>query len=562
MTLQNMTECLLTVALVCLALVSASTVWAQDQATIDLEKRGRAALEVGNYPAAAELFSAGSSRAADPETKARLDFRQAVTLQQMVSKSELDNPDEQLRQAARLYQSYLAVHPESAAAANNLAKIYEQMGDELLKSPNPDRARRPFSMAARNYQKAVSAADSRQGLYLKNYAELLEKTGEWGRAKEIYAQLVQDHPLSPALLQSMAKSYSSQGLGELAELTWKLLDAGYIRKAVEISMDAIRNSRDESNESRVELLTVVCAGLAEGTDDYRRFLDSETGLHLLGLTVDRLLGEGADKVIRLYQAQEFDPSEYQWWARRGSPRGDPDRGLWPADGFRALIRSLGSRAKRSGDLPLAERYFRLAANLQEWETDPVAVRALVQMYAEQNAYGRIDRVLEDYQVRLFEGKGSAYRESSVEKIFQYHQTLGELYALIERWGSSSRVDSAIFQLEHARDKSIMLEENTSKALPDKYQFTPQMVDSLSSGYVKTGQTGKATKLRIDQAERYQKAGNTKAKQRVLAPVKAAEVPSSLQPRYQQLRVSPETLTPARTMELQRASIRQKEDSGN
>ncbi len=231
------------------------------------------------------------------------------------------------------------------------------------------------------------------------------------------------------------------------------------------------------------------------------------------------------------------------------------------DSFRALVRSLGSRAKQSGDLGLAEQFFRLAANLREWETDPVAVRALVQMYAEQNAYGRIDGVLEDYQVRLFEGKGGAYRESRVEKIFQYHQTLGELYALIERWGSSSRVDSAIFQLEHAREKSIMLGETTGKALPEKYQFTPQMVDSLSSGYVKTGQVGRATELRIDQAERYQKAGDIKATQRVLSPVNAVEVPSSLQLRYQNLNANPEIRAPVRGLDLQRAQIEQKEDSG-
>ncbi len=561
MTLRNMMGIFLTLAIGCWALGSARTGSAQDQVAADLEKRGRMALETGNYPAALELFSEGSSRAADPETKARLDFRQAVALQQMVSNSETDNPEEQLRQAARLYQSYLTVHPESAAAANNLAKIYEQMGDEVLQSPKPERARRYFKSAAKNYQKAVAAADSRAGLYLKNYAELLEKAGEWKRAKEMYARLVQDHPLSPALLQSITDSYARHGLGELAEFTWNLLDAGYVRQSVDISINAIRNSRNESDEGRIELLTVVCAGLAEGTDDYRGFLESGTGVQMQALVQDRFLGEGAAEVVRLYQAQRFDRSEYQWWGQRGLPRKDPARGLWPADGFRALIRSLGSRAKRMGKLHLAEQYFRLAADLQEREIDPVAVRALVQMYAEENAYKRIDRLLSEYKVRLFKGKGAAYRESRVERIFQYHQTLGELYALIERWGDSSKVDSAIFQLEHAREKSIMLENNSSKALPEKYQFTPQMVDILSSGYEKTGQTGKGTELRIDQAERYQKAGDTKATQRVLAPVKAVEVPSSLQSRYQNLRVSPEIRKPVRNLDLQRAAVKEKEGSG-
>ena len=107
----------------------------------------------------------------------------------------------------------------------------------------------------------------------------------------------------------------------------------------------------------------------------------------------------------------------------------------------------------------------------------------------------------------------------------------------------------------------MLDDSTSKALPEKYQFTPQMVDSLAIGYSKTGQVSRVTELRIDQAERYQKAGNTKATRRVLAPVKAVEVPSSLQTRYQKLNVNPEIRAPVRNLELQRATIKQKEDSG-
>lgn len=561
MSFDNLTRLLFTVSLCFGALACAGNSMAQGQVAADLEKRGRAALEAENFQAAAELFSEASAQATDRETRARLNFRQAVTLQQMASKSELDNPQIQLKQAARLYQAYLKVHPESTAASNNLARVLEQMGDNARNDSDEERASRYYAMAARSYQKAISAGDARQGFYLKNYSELLDKSGKWPETKEVYAQLVKDHPVSRSLAQSMARAYSRNEPGELPELGWNLLDAGYLRLAVDMSLDAIRNSRDVADKSREELLSVVCAGLAQGSDDYRQFLESEAGRQVLGLTVDDFLGQGATEIVDLYQGRDFDRSSYQWWAQRGSPRGDPDRGLWPVDSFRALIRSLGSRAKRSGEPGLADRYFRLAANLREWETDPVAVRALVQMYAEQNAYERIDQVLQDYQVQLFQGKGNAYRESSVEKIFQYHQTLGELYALIERWGDSSRVDSAIFQLEHAREKSIMLEENTSRTLPEKYQFTPHMVDALSSAYVKTGQNTRATELRIDQAERYQKSGNIKAKQRVLTPVKETEVPPTLQTRYQKLRVNPEALAPARNLDLQRATIKTDKDSG-
>ena len=124
--------------------------------------------------------------------------------------------------------------------------------------------------------------------------------------------------------------------------------------------------------------------------------------------------------------------------------------------------------------------------------------------------------------------------SHVEKIFQYHQTLGELYTLIERWGDSNKVDSAIFQLEHARSTSMMLADKPHGTSPQTYRFTPQMVDQLSKGYEKTGQVNKVFELRIDQAEIYKKAGDTKDATRVLSPIQKVEIPSTLPSQYRSL----------------------------
>ncbi|MEN8180054.1 MAG: hypothetical protein ABFS39_15740, partial [Pseudomonadota bacterium] len=496
---RNMTGFFLTAVMACWTLGFVTNAWAQDPAAIDLEKRGRAALESGSYPDALKYFSEGSSRASDPNLKARLHFRQAVTLQQMAGNPEFGDPKNQLRRAARMYHVYLKTNPDSAAAANNLAKIYEQFGNEFVEAANPEQARRHFIRAEENYKKAVKTTGARQGMYLKNYADFLEGAGNWERAKIIYAQIIAEHPLSPALQQSMADSYGKRGLDDLAEYLWNLLDAGYVRQSTDFALDAIQKSSNQNDKSRIELLTIVCASLAEQTEDRRSLLESETGGQISALAKDKFLAEGAAEIIRLHQGRELNPGQYRWWAERKFQHEDPAIGLWPVDGFRALIRSLGSRSKRSGDPRLAEAYFRLAADLQEWEIDPMAVRALVQMHAEANSFKKIDEALSQYQIRLFEGKGQAYRESQVGKIFQYHQTLGELYALIERWGDSGRVDSAIFQLEHAREKSMVLQNRSSKALPEKYQFTPPMVDILATGYKNTGKAVQATELRIQQA---------------------------------------------------------------
>ena len=209
---------------------------------------------------------------------------------------------------------------------------------------------------------------------------------------------------------------------------------------------------------------------------------------------------------------------------------------------------------------MAEAYFRLAAELQGWDIDPSAVRALVQMYAERNEFNKIDTLLDEYQVGLFIGKGAAISSARDNKIFAYHQTLGELYALIGRWGSSSRVDSAIFQLEHAQEKSIEIENNSDGALPEKYQFTPQLVDMLATGYDRTGEASKGTKLRIEQAERYQKAGDSRATLRVLSPVKEAQVPESLKTRYETLIITPAVQSATRSSELRRVPNLEREQN--
>lgn len=532
--------------------------WAQDRAAIDLEKRGQVALKSETYPAALEYFSEGASRASDPKLKARLDFRQAVTLQQMASDPESGNPENQLRQAARLYQSYLVENPDSAAATNNQAKVYEQLGNQLAESDNPRQARRYYKVAADNYQKAVAVGDARQGLYLKNYAEFLESTGRWEKAKELYAQLIANHPLSPALQQSLADSFNRHGLQALSEYLWHLLDAGYVNQSTEFALNALQQSIDSDDQARIGLLTIVCASLAERTDDYTGFLNSKARNQASPLIKDDFLGRGVREIILLHGAGSLDRESYPWWRNHRLELDDPAIGLWPTDGFRALIRSLGSRAKRVDNLQLADAYFRLAADLEPWDIDPMAVRALVRMNAERNEFKKIDKVLAQYQVQLFESKAQAYRASSAHKIFLYHQTLGELYALIERWGDSNKVDSAIFQLEHAREFSMKLAGKSPETLPKKYQFTPPMVEVLASGYEKTGQPVEATKLRIDQAEFYQRANDTKAAIRILTPVRETDLSSIYKERYKNLQASPELMLPVQKLNIKGAVIKDKE----
>ena len=125
---------------------------AENSAAINLEQRGREALKTESYSEALRNFAEASTMTSDAEVRARLNFRQAVTLQQIAIKGETGDAQAQLKRAARLFQSFLLTHPDSAAAANNLAKTFEQLGNLIARESAAGEARRYYEIADQNYQ--------------------------------------------------------------------------------------------------------------------------------------------------------------------------------------------------------------------------------------------------------------------------------------------------------------------------------------------------------------------------------------------------------------------------
>ena len=515
----------------CLLLVVAVTAQAQETAD-ELTVRGRAALGAARYEEALELFTEASSQASDRETEDRLLFYRAVTCQRMAEGAEGDRRQDLLHRSARLYDAYLEARPDSGAATNNLAKVYAALGWN--------------DTAAGLFEQALALEDDKQGLYLKNYAQLLDDAGEWEDATELWSRIVQGQPLSPALQKSMVERFGEAGIEELAGYLWELLEAGYARQAARSALDALSDGGGQARD-RIELLTIVSVALSRIPYEPAKFTELEVADRLTELGSDPDIGRGALGITMLHDVQELDPRRYGWWAEKTDDDDDPPRGVWPADGFRALVRSLGSRYKQSGEPRRAESYYRLAVDLRPYDVDPVAIRDLTQLYIQENQLPKVNLLAEEYEDRLFHGKGDAYRKSKLRKIFEYHRTLGVLYATIGRWGDSSQVDSAIFQLEHAQEKSREVEERTEGALPEKYRFSPDMVNMLATGYVATEQPVRSYQLRVDEAERFQKQGDEEAVRKVLEPIKTQELPVGLRSRIDGLAVSPAPTAAGRTL---------------
>ena len=537
---------LLTALVILAASAAADTV---NREATELIDRGREALNAGRPEEALRLFQAGREHTDDSETNTRIDFYQGVAYQQLaLSQPEGDEAsarrrDAYLGRAEHMYQAFLEVHPDSGPAANNLAKVYRALGD-------PERS-------ASYYQRALETDDDNRGLYLKNYAEMLDEAGEWSGATEVYSRMIREEPLSGAVQQSMARSYTTRGLDDLAGYLWELLESGYSRQAAELAIDALATSGDEPDEVVGELMAVIAQGMSKSTYDPRDFAETVFGQRLIReLLPHPQAGPPAKTLLVLHRGVEFAPASYRWWTAYYDRRQDPVRGVWGTDAFRSLARSLGTRFESRGDFATAGAYFTLAADLHPAEVDPAAVGALARMYIQQDQLGKIHETLDTYERTLFAGKGvaimdmreselaysrvaeSTYRDSRVKKTYEYHRTLGEIYAAIGQWGSSDRVDSAIFQLEQALRQSRTLESRVGDELPRRYQATPEMVDTLAHAYVVTDRVVEGDALRVEAAEIYRSRGDEAAAEQVLEPVKMEVLDPSLQRRIEALEMTP------------------------
>lgn len=539
---------------------------ANAQSSEELTQKGRDALGKGDYAAALEYFNAARAQQPDDALNSKLTFYSAVTQQQAAVEASPRRKARMLRTAARLYEDYLDDRQDSAAL-NNLAKVYEELG-------NPE-------LAAQSYRRAIATGDEKSALYLRNYAEYLDSAGNSEEASAIYYSMLREQPLSTRQQSEIGARFAEIGLDSYVRFLWELTEVGSARYAADQSIKTLLSERDAQTGLRNELLAILAVSLAQqpyqsgsaqdelfrsNLNEFAWSGDGNDGAQQLLLlqhaasviqTIARLGYRNETDQSALADARsQLDPELYSWWQSEGRPDIDPPRGVWPSDGLRQLIRSHGDRVRQAtrlsveSGLPsetissLAEDFYALSANLQDWEVDPLAVRELVRLKIQADDLPSVKEILATYEEKLFEGKGGAIRNQQLEKTFEFHKTLGEIYTQLSIWGDSSSARSAVFQLEHARKKSLQIEEQTDGRVPEAYQFTPEMVDMLDRAYQAEGQPAKGVKLRLDEARRYETKGDETAVREVLKPVESDSLPVE----FQKYRIDQDELTIRRDLE--------------
>lgn len=494
------------------------------QADTELETlaaKGRQYLSEQQFSQALRHFRAGQRQARDDDAwRGRFLFYEAVTLQQQ-AQSE-GNRIDLLRNAARLYESYLKTNPKSAAGYNNLAQVQELLGDRK-------QAEKSYGSAV-----AVSVGDKRRALYLQNLAEFAANSGDETKAQKIRESLALANPGDISRHERIIQQYIEyDDEAALVLYLWRTLEAGQPHRAVTSSLDTLLEQRNGLTRSTKEsLISLVCVGLSRNFVAPQMFRRSPVAGQLADLGGDEHIGDGVVQLSRLYRGAEtldLRPDDLSWWRTRGSARRDPEVGAWPVDGIREFIRAIGNWHKLNGEFETSERYIRLAIDLHPEETDPAAFRDLVNLFVRENKIEKAQALYDEYERRLYRSKGEAYRNSNYEKIFEFHRTLGELYTFLGQWGDESQVTSAIFQLEHARTISLRIEDERKGQLNERFRFTPTMTNALANAYTNTGNAAASYKVRLDQAKYYEQKTDINDARLVLKPIDNKPPPPTVDP---------------------------------
>jgi tetratricopeptide (TPR) repeat protein len=487
--------------LICCAVFFPVVALPQNQALEQQARSGKQALAAKAYDQAFQAFDEGrvaAQAAGDRKWEADFLFYMGLVRQQQSAEPggapDAVRPTQQ--EAAGWYRRMLDLRPDSGAALNNLAQVYSELGQK--------------EEAAKLLENAVALRDSREAFYSLNLADLLSSTGDPKRAIDYYKRALKEYPEDTRAHLSLVKAYVALNTPDLLPYLWALVEKGLVMRAQESALSALPAVKWRAREKE-ELLAVVVVSLGKQFYDPSQFPKTEAASSLAKLARDEAVGGGAAEILNLHQLRGPNPSAFPWWARRGDPYQEPPRGVWPRDGFRMLIRSLGAWHQQAGNARQAEAYYLLAVGLVPEQPDPEAVLQLADLYSAGKDLLRLEAMTEQYATALFLGKKLAYRGSHLEKIYKYHRALGVVYAHLGRWGSGATPTSAIFQLEHAQSIAEQFNQQAvQQGRTERLSVEPRMLKLLADGYDANKMSRAASRTRLELAERYEKEGDTQA----------------------------------------------------
>lgn len=494
----------------------------------------RAASQLKDFNRAYAILESGLARAKaarSSKLESAFHFQLAVTLQQ---RAMVAQAPEDITRAIDHYEQHLRIDPASGGALNNLAQLYNREGKT--------------QESARLYQQAIALNDDRKGFYAFNLANLYMEEGDPKSAARYFRITLNEHPDHAEALEGLIAAYRNTNLPGLVTQLWEQMDKGREVRATTAALEVLRSLKSEADrvgleKEKTELLTCVVVGLSKAqygplTSESKGAKKNEVEQALQNLVDDAHIGEGVRELLQAYDnpAVTVDGS---WWANRGQRYEDPEQGWWPRDGYRMLLRSLGIWYERRDWLDTAEAYFLKSINLtneSDNEPDLEALVRLADIYMQRGEIERVRDLLDGDETELFFGKGEAYKTSSWSKVYDFHRTLGIMYALTENWGNSNDVTSATFQLENALDKRRIYNNRiaSQENLPP-IMLEPRLVNLLAKTYNATNRAEDAIELQLESAIELVKADRKVGARQILQEVNTVRLNQEQREMYSALK---------------------------
>lgn len=455
--------------------------------------RGLEALDAGDYAQATSVLETALAAARQRKNRSR----EAEVLFYLGLARQKSGA---LREAAESYERALrlrtALGEPTAPILNNLARTYVELGD----APRADAL----------FQQAAGSGGRDAAVYANNYAALLETQGRSAEAATWYRRAAESDPTN---VKAHWSAVGSMGEDLLPYLRCQLQN-GQVDLALESALRLLEEGKRPVSE-RSGLLAIVAAALARQLGDPR---ESPAVRRLDALRDEPFIGMGVQELQRLLTGDVSAPC-CDWWNMQlfGTPQA--------TDAYVELLRALGRHAAPEA----AEIYLTRALNAGGPSPSPLAFLDLAEVYYATGEIDKLDHLTRERSPALFDAKGQAYRRSAWSEAYDFHRALGMTYAHLGRWGDSSQLDSAIFQLEHARtaaathnrDLQPRSEARCGASLerePEPIAIEPGLIALLAESYEKVGRGDDAVRARLDSAELYVKRGDRSSAQKVLAPV--------------------------------------------
>ncbi|HJX29537.1 MAG TPA: tetratricopeptide repeat protein, partial [Thermoanaerobaculia bacterium] len=404
-----------------------------------------------------------------------------------------------LREAAESYEQALRLRTElrepTAPILNNLAQTYAALGD----APRADAL----------FRKAVESGGRDAAVYQSTYASFLEAQGRRNEAASWYRRAAESDPANVKAHWRAVEAMTAMGEDLLPYLRCQLA-GGQVDLALESALRLLEQGKRPASE-RSGLLTIVAAALARQLGDPR---ESPAVRRLDALREDPAIGPGVQEIQRLLTG-DAAASCCDWWNMQlfGAPQA--------TEAYVELLRALGRHAAPEA----AELYLTRALDAGGPSPSPLAFLDLVELYYSTGEIDKLDRLTRQRSPALFDAKGQAYRRSAWSEAYDFHRALGMTYAHLGRWGDSRQLDSAIFQLEHARTAAARHNQDLRPPSPERcgdslerepepITIEPGLIALLAESYEKVGRGDDAVRARLDSAEEYAKRGDRPSARRV------------------------------------------------